>query len=402
MNAKAITLHFLIEGRRPVTGAPADNLCKRHLAGLCAMLVLTAMPYAAAAQVVIGSASDAGRAALLELKSQSADRDNISSVSDDANVTSTKGGLLLPRVRLVSPTTLEPFIPEANPDWAGNVAAIRETHAGLCVYNLTSDAYFVPGVYSWTGDLWRLVASSNIDVGSGLTLADSIVELGGTLTRTVSVDNNSRTVTLAGQGEVRIATPLTISGTFKYVDGNQGEGKLLMSDRYGYASWQPQASLPPTPTAVFTADGAGLSANVDLRDYVGADNWKDTNAYIMLPPGRWFVMVTMRSSIDQPNLQDEDWLWLRTTFIAENESLPNPVYFDSNNSLISGRLYKSFVTISGYVIINNATSSSVKFRYHFGEVELGRVSISDPIPFDRFGSSHWEEDTIVAFALVEQ
>ena len=92
---------------------------------------------------------------------------------------------------------------------------------------------------------------------------------------------------------------------------------------------------------------------------------------------------------------------MTTTFIAENETLPNASYFEGNNNLISGRLYKSLVTINGYVIINNRSTSAIKFKYHFGEIELGKVKANIPIPLDKFASSAWQENIIVAFALVE-
>ena len=112
------------------------------------------------AQVTIGNNSAPARAALLELK----DRDpNPTSVTDDTNITSTVGGLLLPRVKLVAVNTLEPFIATASTDWTNLSLKTREKHAGLLVYNLQVDTApngFKQGVYEWDGEKWRIVLST--------------------------------------------------------------------------------------------------------------------------------------------------------------------------------------------------------------------------------------------------
>lgn len=88
------------------------------------------------AQVTIGSNNPASKAALLELKDQKANTP--ASVTDDANVTSETGGLLLPRVKLVNKNTLQPFIDTSDELWdEKETNKIRETHAGLMVYNLS-------------------------------------------------------------------------------------------------------------------------------------------------------------------------------------------------------------------------------------------------------------------------
>ncbi|MDR2497499.1 MAG: hypothetical protein LBD21_10280 [Tannerellaceae bacterium] len=403
MNAKTFPLPFQIEGGCSLTGAPAHNHSKRQSIyrrlGL-ALLYLAALPVIAAAQVVVGSATDAGRAALLELKTQSADAANISSVSDDANVTSTKGGLVLPRVRLINPATLEPFIPASDPAWTSNAAKIRETHTGLSVYNLTSDANFIPGVYSWNGTRWVLVASPNVDAGSGISLNGDKFELGGTVTRLSEVDNGAHRVRVVGQDSLNMGSPLQISGPLKYLDGNQpvAADMLLMSDSAGYAVWEPQSKLPSTPIAVFSAKGVD---GVNLRNYVGAGKWIDTQAWIRLPPGRWFVMVTMRAVLGTGDLDVNDWIWLKTTFIAENETLPNPAYFEANNGIIPARVIGRDQMISGYLVINNPRKVPLRFRYHIGEVEIGSVSGSNSLRIQKFAGAERKENIIAVFALSE-
>ncbi|NDW10041.1 hypothetical protein [Dysgonomonas sp. 520] len=121
-------------------------------------LLLAAMLFPATftalhAQVTVGSDTEPTKAALLELKTQQT-AGTVPSVIDDANITSTTGGLLLPRVKLVNVNTMQPFIANNNADWVANTNSIKEKLAGLMVYNLTNDGIFYPGVYTWDGSAW--------------------------------------------------------------------------------------------------------------------------------------------------------------------------------------------------------------------------------------------------------
>jgi uncharacterized protein (TIGR02145 family) len=110
----------------------------------------------AKAQVTVGSGITPTRAALLDLKDQQT-TGTVPSVLDNANITSTTGGLLLPRVKLVSPTTMEPFIPVTDADWIANTNSIKEKLAGLLVYNLTTSGILVSGICVWDGAKWTSV-----------------------------------------------------------------------------------------------------------------------------------------------------------------------------------------------------------------------------------------------------
>lgn len=107
-------------------------------------------------QVTIGSSVPPERASLLEIKTQEPNSDN---------VTSTKGGLGLPRVFLVDKNTLEPFISTADTEWVNaTTSKIKEKHAGLMVYNIyvspgtetNKEKIFRQGVYIWDGGRWKL------------------------------------------------------------------------------------------------------------------------------------------------------------------------------------------------------------------------------------------------------
>lgn len=100
------------------------------------------------AQVTIGSNEIPAQAALLDVKSQ---------LPDSNNITSTKGGLLLPRVMLVDPQTLEPFVTTSDPMWtnATQKSDLTKKHIGLQVYNLATTNGFTRGMYIWDGTTWQ-------------------------------------------------------------------------------------------------------------------------------------------------------------------------------------------------------------------------------------------------------
>lgn len=138
---------------------------KKKMVRLCFNLLLVtittpAIFQAAYGQTTIGSSTlPPAKSALLELKTLEPDTNN---------VTTNKGGLLLPRVKLVNKNTLEPFIAVTNNDWQNNSQTnIKLRHAGLVVYNLESsmsspdvNKRFLPGLYAWDGEQWQQAGDS--------------------------------------------------------------------------------------------------------------------------------------------------------------------------------------------------------------------------------------------------
>lgn len=121
---------------------------------ICLLFVLSL-----SAQVTIGSLEDPARAALIDIKTQK---------PDNENVTTKSGGLVLPRVKLANKTTLDPFIDStSDPEWTSStpaiVKALKDAHAGLTVYNVREsldepeiDEQFTTGIYVWNGSKWNL------------------------------------------------------------------------------------------------------------------------------------------------------------------------------------------------------------------------------------------------------
>lgn len=102
----------------------------------------------AEAQVTIGSSLRPETAALLELKTQEPDANN---------VTSTMGGMLLSRVALESPTTLEPFLSTSSAEYEENKAL----HTGLIVYNMKKSKLLKPGLHIWDGEKWDMLITAS-------------------------------------------------------------------------------------------------------------------------------------------------------------------------------------------------------------------------------------------------
>lgn len=137
------------------------------------------------AQVTIGSNEPPRQAALLDLKSKTTDADN---------VTSDKGGLLLPRVKLEKEETLEPFIKTTDSEWVNDATTkVKSTHTGLIVYNLNKDKPFVEGLYIWNGQKWTMLNRQSpwqVSATSDVATANyqDIYQMG-----TVSIGNSAET-----------------------------------------------------------------------------------------------------------------------------------------------------------------------------------------------------------------
>lgn len=106
------------------------------------------------AQVTIGMAEAPAKAGLLQIKDQ---------VPDNENITSRRGGLILPRVSLVNLSTLEPFISPSDP----NYMVEKSLHVGLMVYNMTRSGSLIPGLYFWDGNEWSILKATYSPIASG-------------------------------------------------------------------------------------------------------------------------------------------------------------------------------------------------------------------------------------------
>lgn len=114
-------------------------------------------------QVTIGMGEAPARTALLQIKDQSADANN---------VTGKTGGFLLPRVELVDLKTLQPFMQPTDEGYDDE----KKMSVGLFVYNLTTSANdsIYPGLYYWDGEQWDMLLSHRSS-GGGNNGSDTII-----------------------------------------------------------------------------------------------------------------------------------------------------------------------------------------------------------------------------------
>lgn len=144
------------------------NKSSRQLLPLLFALLMCS-PYIRS-QVTIGSGYTPTRAALLDIKTRQATT-VINTVGDDDNRTSDEGGILLPRVKLVSTNTLQPFVAITDAEWtdATKQKALRMSVAGLMVYNIASvGESLYPGLYTWDGEKW---ATSQANPSAGMEIS---------------------------------------------------------------------------------------------------------------------------------------------------------------------------------------------------------------------------------------
>lgn len=109
------------------------------------------------AQVTIGSGIEPEKGAILELKEFS---------SNANNATSTKG-IVYPRVELSDKNELYPMhwnsaTGTETADYAANRNALKKSHIGLTVFNVTETGHFTSGVHTWTGSEWRKIDDSPV------------------------------------------------------------------------------------------------------------------------------------------------------------------------------------------------------------------------------------------------
>jgi hypothetical protein len=147
-------------------------------------------------QVTIGLNQEPGKAALLDLKTKVADANN---VTVDFNK---PGGLVLPRVQLISANTLEPFISTGSSEWTDgtNQTNNKKWHTGMMVYNLKNGDGFLPGIYFWDGSAWVAAKStaSAVTANNGLTKTGDNIQLGGTLTGNTTINPNNYDLDFTG------------------------------------------------------------------------------------------------------------------------------------------------------------------------------------------------------------
>jgi hypothetical protein len=110
------------------------------------------------AQVNIGTVELPADGAMLQLKSITG------ATSGGKNA---EEGLLLPRVALISHTSLEPAV-------TGATDEEMKEHTGLVVYNLTEDTYLTKGLAVWNGTQWSCIRNQEMTAGIGMDVKKNL------------------------------------------------------------------------------------------------------------------------------------------------------------------------------------------------------------------------------------
>jgi hypothetical protein len=208
--------------------------------------------------------------------------------------------------------------------------------------------------------------------------------------------------TMLDNGNVGIGiTPterLHVNGKLRIVDGTQANNNFLSSDANGVTSWKPVVIK-----SISGVIGAGRNIPHNTTSY------QYTGSYIILPPGKYSVSVTMLMS---PTVVDgttggsptNSSFWLRSTFADASTltgTFPNQIG-TSTPDIIGGNLVSAglvgpsrFQMLVGEIIINNTTAGNKTYYYIAGNPFIYNTTQS----MSGFGGSSWGENRIIAIPV---
>lgn len=166
--------------------------------------------------------------------------------SAELDLTSTNKGLLIPRV------TLSTDLNSPSP--------ITSPAEGLFVFN--SGANQTQGFYFWTGSYWSLLKSpTGMEIaGPGSSTDNAAVRFNGT---TGKIIQNSQVI-IDDLSSISSVNNLTVNGFM--LTSSPSEGKILLSDATGVASWQ---SAPPIDVE---HNNIPITLNTNTLNFEGGSN----------------------------------------------------------------------------------------------------------------------------------
>ena len=292
------------------------------------------------------------------------------------------------------------------------------------------------GYYYFDGTVWVSLGGGTVPSGIDLTndewindTTNTMVKLGkksdGSTARDTGTDFVAKDNGYVGIGTTVPDTKLhivtdtsTINPNptgFKLEDGNQGAGRVLMSDANGVGTWK--------INSMYIINGhMGPGVNLALNDTSNKKDWtnpndhsngfKSTGSYIALPPGKWQVNVAMlipyNPGSSNAGLTANDWLWVRSSFSesATNVTVSPDVLSGGITKYASGNFQGptpgngNYVTrhgiLIGTVFINNQSLTTKTYYYNIGGWEISSTNL--PGKLDQIGG-HWGEDSITAFPI---
>lgn len=249
------------------------------------LLFFTSFPFVTKSQVTIGSPISPISGALLDMKEKSMDTDG---------TTATKG-FVYPKVNLTDRNELYPMFNDPTSSYTTNPnqkAALKASHKGLFVYNLTTIGDFREGVHFWDGKEWRFIQSmeaieTSIQgiICNAINISNNKYEVGIPFDAILKVPYTGGSGGIYTEEDILIngSTSIVINGmTFEGIPGtlNKGAGEILIHV-YG----TPTVSTPIETTFNISIlghtcnnikFGGQIINNFNVRTLVGRDQ-KTTN-----------------------------------------------------------------------------------------------------------------------------
>lgn len=228
--------------------------------------------------------------------------------------------------------------------------------------------------------------NSGVVPSAGQTADDVLIDSQGRVAIGHTVPQNMLHIKTKG-------TVISPVSTLAIEDGSQGNTRVLMSDAFGNAYWSYAGELP----AVKGVLGKGIPI-VNLGDFPTVDYWKSTESYIVLPPGKWIVMVDMclEGTDNSGSLTERSWV--RSGFSEDDPPTGYTPDMVGVGIRVSGLIYPNTRSmISGFVIISNTTQADKKYYYCLNWCSI--ITTKSSFRMINFGGNAYQENSIVAFKL---
>ncbi len=189
-------------------------------------------------------------------------------------------------------------------------------------------------------------------------------------------------------------------------DGNQATTKLLISDADGNATWKytsPQGAIIgrfTSSTGVLVSANSNLSGTfggltLSTRNVLG---FVRTSGEIILPPGRWWVKVSLYLA-SQANGHLSEQNWVRTTLGDSSSGEFKSADLEASNSLASNNIWKSpGGVIVGTFIVNNTTTANKTYYLMVGWIDALTPNTQNNAVF-KTGMSTSAENTLIAYRI---
>jgi len=239
---------------------------------------------------------------------------------------------------------------------------------------------------TWVNVSSIIPAAAVTNANNGLTNNSGTIQLGGALVKATTINATSSNTLEINTGGTS-SSP--VSG-FKIVDGTQGQNKVLTSDAYGKTRWEAAG-------ITLGLGSLGNGANI-ANTLTTSSSYVYTNAYVVLPPGRWLVTVNMllAKTGNAFTAANEFW-WVRTTFSNSPSTFAPSGDIQGSNKLVSGGLNPNtnYGLMNGSVTIQNNTTSNKTYYFMAGFLDgQNRAGV-----IANFASWSWGENSIVFQAV---